>query len=428
MDFLAELARRDLIQDQSPGLAEHLSQDAPVVAYIGFDPTAPSLTIGNYVPIMLLKLFQLSGHRPIMLFGGATGRIGDPSGKSAERTLKPLDEIAENLERQRQQAELLLEPTDGLHPVQFVDNYEFYRDFKAIDFLREVGKTVTVSYMLAKESVRKRLDTGLSFTEFSYQLLQGYDFQCLHERYGCTLQMGGSDQWGNITTGTEFVRRNTQGKAYGLTAPLLTKADGTKFGKTESGNVWLDADRTSAYEFFQFWINAADADLERYIKTFSLGSTEEHEVLLKLAGTDVRRAKAQLAEEMTTRIHGAEAYEAAQSASAFLFDRRAGRNRLEALSAAGVQGLVKELGEDTVPTLQLAGEGMSVVDLLSETTDLARSKSEARRAIQQGSLSINRERVNDLEATVTRDSLVHERYLLIELGKQRKRFVRVTTE
>ena len=429
MNFLDELRRRGLLQDLSPGLGEHLAErlaaGEPVVAYIGFDPTAPSLTIGNYVPIMLLKLFQLAGHRPIMLFGGATGRIGDPSGKSAERQLKSAEEIAANLAAQRAQAERLLRRPEGrgdLHDVAFVDNYDFYRGYHVIDFLREAGKTLTVNYMLAKDSVRSRLETGLSFTEFSYQLLQGYDFQCLYREYGCTLQMGGSDQWGNITAGAEFVRRNLGGKAYGLTAPLLTKADGSKFGKSEAGNVWLDPERTSPYQFYQFWINADDRDLPRYVRTFSLLPPGEYDGLLAEAETAPRLAKPRLAEELTARIHGEEALARARSVSQLLFGRAADPEALRRLTPADMRDVAAAIPTASVGRGILGG-GLPLVELLSEHTGLVGSKSEARRAVRANAVSVNKAKVADAEAVVTGGDLLHGRYLFLENGRKNKLLV-----
>ncbi len=425
MDFIAELRHRDLLQDFTPELEEHLSQHKPVVGYIGFDPTAPSLTIGNYVPIMLLKLFQLSGHQPIMLFGGATGRIGDPSGKDKERELKPAAEIEANLAAQKAQARQLLAPAPGLKDVLFVDNFEFYEELSAIDFLRNVGKTLTINYMMSKDSVKSRLETGMSFTEFSYQLLQGYDFECLHKKYNCTLQMGGSDQWGNITAGTEFVRRNLGGKAYGLTVPLLTKADGRKFGKSEAGNIWLDPERTSPYEFYQFWINSDDRDLSRYIRTFSLRDREALDSLLTTADTDPRLAKEQLASELTTRIHGEEAYENAEAVSQLLFNRKASADQLRALKPGALALIAREVPSASLDRNLLAEGILQVIDVLSEHTNLVDSKTEAKRAIASNAVSINKVKVSNLEAVLTEEDLLYNRYIMIENGKKNKLIVEV---
>ncbi|RMG80152.1 MAG: tyrosine--tRNA ligase, partial [Bacteroidetes bacterium] len=262
-NFIEELRWRGMVHDLTPGVEEHLNETMRR-GYIGFDPTAPSMTIGNYVQIMLLTLFQRCGHQPVVVMGGATGRIGDPSGKDKERQLKSYEELDRNLRFQQKQVEKLLESSEGPNPVIIVNNLDFYRDMNILDFLRDVGKTLTINYMMSKESVQKRVESGLSFTEFSYQLLQAYDFQCLYQQYGITLQMGGSDQWGNITSGTEFIRRNLGEKAYAVTTPLLAKSDGTKFGKSEEGNIWLDPNMTSPYKFYQFWINAADQDIPMF--------------------------------------------------------------------------------------------------------------------------------------------------------------------
>ena len=422
MNFLEELQHRGMIQDMSPGLEEHLASNKPVTAYIGFDPTAPSLTIGNYVPIMLLKLFQLSGHQPIMLFGGATGRIGDPSGKSAERQLKSADEINENLNRQKAQAEALLAPPDGTLPVRFVDNYDFYKDMNALDFLRNLGKTLTINYMMSKDSVKNRIESGLSFTEFSYQLLQGYDFERLYQTQGCTLQMGGSDQWGNITSGLEFVRKNLGAKCFGLTAPLLTKADGSKFGKSEKGNIWLDPQLTSPYQFYQFWINADDRDLPRYIKTFSLKPREEFDAMLQLAESDPRQVKADLAEELTTRIHGEEQFRSAQAVSELLFGRKASVEQLQAMNPQQLAIIAEEIPSVRLPA-SLLQSGLALVELLADHCQMQSSRSEARRSISSNAISVNKLKIADLEHHVQSSDLLHQRYLMIEVGKKDKRIV-----
>ena len=429
MNFLDELRSRQLIQDLTPGLEEHLASDKPVVAYIGFDPTAPSLTIGNYVPIMLLKLFQLSGHKPIMLFGGATGRIGDPSGKSAERTLKSNEEIEANLAAQKAQAKALLQPEDGLHDVQFVDNFDFYKDFSVLEFLRDVGKTLTVNYMMTKDSVKNRLESGLSFTEFSYQLLQGYDFQCLYRDHGCTLEMGGSDQWGNITAGTEFVRRNLQGKAYGLTCPLLTKADGSKFGKSEAGNIWLDAGLTSPYKFYQFWLDANDADVGTYLRYFSLIPTEDilahcEAIDAHTGGEDryaeVKQIKQSLAEELTLRVHGQQALDGAKAATELLFNRKAGPEQLASLTTDALDIIAAEIPSKTIDSTVFGTDGAILAELLSDHSDAAASRSEARRAIKGNAVSVNKVKISDPDARVTSDALLHGRYLMLENGKKNK--------
>jgi len=297
MDFIEELTWRGMLQDSTPGVKDILNKGMNT-GYIGFDPTAPSLTIGNYVQLMILSFWQRSGHQPIFLLGGATGRIGDPSGKDKERQLKTEEELDKNLSFQRKQAEKFLNFDDGPNKALMVNNYDFYKDMNVLDFLRDVGKNLTVNYMMSKDSVKNRLESGLSFTEFSYQLLQANDFLSLYKNYNCKFQMGGSDQWGNITSGTEFIRRNIEGgKAYAITTPLLTKADGKKFGKSEEGNLWLDPNMTSPYKFYQFWINADDADLAKFYRYFSFKTKEEIES--DEQSLDPRSLKKKLAEELT---------------------------------------------------------------------------------------------------------------------------------
>ncbi len=305
MNFFEELDWRGMLHDYTPGAKEALERES-TTAYIGFDPTAKSLTIGNYVQIMLLTLFQKHGHNPIILMGGATGRIGDPSGKDTERILKTEDELDGNLEKQIQQIKKFID-FEGDHAAKIVNNYDFYKDMNVLDFLRDVGKSITVNYMMSKDSVKNRLKTGLSFTEFSYQLLQAYDFQYLYENHSCMMQMGGSDQWGNITSGAEFIRKNTGGKAYAITTPLLTKSDGKKFGKSEDGNLWMDPEMTSPYKFYQFWINADDADISKFTRYFTLHTKEEIESREKENLDDPRMLKKLLAEELTIRVHSNEA-------------------------------------------------------------------------------------------------------------------------
>ncbi len=331
MNFIEELRWRGMLHDSTPGV-EELLNSKKIVGYIGFDPTAPSMTIGNFVQIMLLKLFQLSGHQPIVLMGGATGRIGDPSFKDKERDLKTYEELDSNLAFQKEQIKKFLD-FDGPNAAIIVNNHDFYKEMNILDFLRDVGKTLTVSYMMSKDSVKNRLETGLSFTEFSYQLLQSYDFQLLFDKYDCVLQMGGSDQWGNITSGTEFIRRNIDGKAYAVTTPLLTKADGTKFGKSEQGNIWLDPKLTSAYKFYQFWLNADDADLPKYLRYFTLKSKEEAEALEVKYAEDPRGLKAILAEELTRRVHSDEDFESVLAVTNILFSKDANAASLKTMTA-----------------------------------------------------------------------------------------------
>lgn len=418
MDFLEELQWRGLVHDMTPGLEEALKQ-GKIMGYIGFDPTAPSLTIGNYVPIMLLKLFQLSGHQPVVLMGGATGRIGDPSGKDKERELKSYAELDANLAKQTVQMRRLLDFEEQDNPAILVNNLDFYKYMNVLDFLRTVGKTLTVNYMLSKESVQKRLDSGISFTEFSYQLLQAYDFQCLFLEKNCILQMGGSDQWGNITSGTEFIRRNLQGKAYALTNPLLTKADGSKFGKSAEGNIWLDPEMTSPYKFYQFWINTADEDLPRFIRYFTLRSKEEVEQLEQDFAGNPQELKRMLAEELTVRIHGQEAYHSVLKVSELLFGRQAGSAELLQLSVTELETVAQEIPAFDIPAESL-GTGIPILDLLAGHTGITASKGEARRAIENKAISINRDKIDTPETIVGIDSLLHGRFLLVDNGKKNK--------
>lgn len=421
MDFLEELRWRGMLNDMTPGVEEEL-QKGMVTGYIGFDPTAPALTIGNYVQLCILKLFQLSGHKPIVLMGGATGRIGDPSGKDKERELKSYDVLDANLKEQARQIDRFLNFTDGENKAEIVNNYDFYKDMNVLDFLRDVGKTLTVSYMSSKESVRKRIETGLSFTEFSYQLLQAYDFQCLYQKNNCIVQMGGSDQWGNITSGTEFIRRNLGGKAFAITTPLLTKSDGKKFGKSEEGNVWLDAKLTSPYKFYQFWINADDADVPKLTRYFTLHSREEIESREKEFGDNPQELKRLLAEEQTIRVHSKAAYESVLKVSELLFNRRANQENLLNLGQAELETVANEIPSFTVKRDLIAG-GINIVDLLAEQTQIVSSKGDARRAIKGNAISVNKIKVNHHEASFNQEALLHGKFIMVENGKKNKYMV-----
>ena len=418
MDFIKELEWRGMIHQMMPGVQEHLAS-GKAIGYIGFDPTAPSMTIGNYVQIMLLSLFQRAGHQPIVLMGGATGRIGDPSGKDKERELKSYEELDANLAQQVEQARKFLDFDSPDNPAILVNNHDFYRNMNVLDFLRDVGKTLTINYMMSKESVKKRIETGISFTEFSYQLLQGYDYQCLFEKYGCTMQMGGSDQWGNITAGTEFIRRNTRGKAYAVTTPLLTKADGSKFGKSEEGNLWLSPKLTSPYKFYQFWINAADADVPKFIRYFTFRSKEEVLALEAEYTDDPNTLKRLLAEELTIRIHSKEDYQSVLQVSELLFNRRASRETLLSLDEGALQTVASEIPSFSIPKAQLSN-GVNIVDFLAEQTAIVASKGDARRAIQGNAISINKEKINNHEASLSPEVLLHGRYIMVENGKKNK--------
>ncbi len=414
MDFLSELRWRGMLQDVTPGLEDYLKTEK-VTAYIGFDPTAPSLTIGNYVQIMLLTLLQKYGHKPIVLLGGATGRIGDPSGKDKERQLKSYEELDSNLDFQKEQFKKLIDFSTAENPAMFINNIDFYKDLNTLEFLRVAGKTLTVNYMLSKDSVQNRLENGLSFTEFSYQLLQAYDFQCLYNDYGCKLQMGGSDQWGNITSGTEFIRRNIGGKAYALTTPLLTKADGTKFGKSAEGNIWLDSKLTSPYRFYQFWINAADADIPTFVRYFTF--FDQDTILKREKDLDIREQKLLLAEELTVRIHGNEAYQAVLKVTDLLFNKPSD-DQID-LSETELEMIANE-----IPTFDISAEAirnnLTINDLLTTESQILSSKGEVRRAIQNNALKLNKEKITSGEDLISLNQLIRDKYIILENGKKNK--------
>jgi len=424
MTFVEELKWRGMLHDITPGAEEELNSKM-CTGYIGFDPTAPSFTIGNYVQIMILTLFQKYGHRPIFLMGGATGRIGDPSGKDKERVLKSGDELDKNLKFQQGQAEKLLNFSEGDNRAIMMNNFDFYKEMNVLDFLRDVGKNLTVNYMMSKDSVKNRLESGLSFTEFSYQLLQAYDFLCLYREKECRFQMGGSDQWGNITSGTEFIRRNVEGgKAYALTTPLLTKADGKKFGKSEEGNIWLDPKMTSPYKFYQFWINAADDDIIKFYKFFSLEDKNTMESRIAESADNPNSLKKALAEELTRRVHSDEAFLAAKNVSELLFNKKASKEMLLSMSEDAFETVGQEIPSFTV-SKALLSEGTGIIDLLSEHTAILASKSEARRAIKNNAISINKEKVTNPDTVVRSTSLIHDRYVMIENGKKNKILLKV---
>ena len=409
MDFIAELKWRGLLHDAMPGLEEQLAKEQ-TTGYVGFDPTADSLHIGNLVPVMLLVHLQRAGHRPIALVGGATGMVGDPSGKTAERQFLDVEVLQHNLACQKAQLERFLD-FEGPAAARVVNNYDWFQDFSFLDFIRDVGKHITVNYMTAKDSVKNRLEGGMSFTEFSYQLVQGYDFYHLWKEEGCMLQMGGSDQWGNMTTGTELIRRKGQGHAFALTAPLITKADGSKFGKSEGGNVWIDKARTSAYKFYQYWINAADEDAARYIRIFTLldrARIEEIEAT-HTENPGARLLQKELAADVTRRIHGEENLQTAIAATALLF----GKSTEDDLPQ-------REVSRDTLSA------GIGIIDLLAggETPFLA-SGGEARRALKENSVSVNRNKVT-ADKVVTADDCIGSGLVLLQRGKKNYYLVRVT--
>lgn len=422
MNFIEELTWRGMIHQMMPGTEEQLGKEM-TTAYLGIDPTADSLHIGHLVGVMMLKHFQRAGHKPIALVGGATGMIGDPSMKSQERKLLDEETLRHNQEAiKKQLAKFLDFDSTAPNAAEMVNNYDWMKNFSFLDFIRDVGKHITVNYMMAKDSVKKRLSgesqQGMSFTEFSYQLVQGYDFLNLYREKNCRLQLGGSDQWGNITTGTELIRRTLGGEAYALTCPLITKADGGKFGKTESGNVWLDPRYTSPYKFYQFWLNVSDADAEKYIKIFTELSREEIAELVAQQAADPgqRPLQKRLAKEITTMVHSAADYEAAVEASQILFSNHAGEalRRLDEVTLLQVMEGVPQFKVDAA----LFNDGIKLADLLTDAAPFFPSKGEMRKMTQQGGLSINKEKVADPYAVITRDELLNGKYLLAQRGKK----------
>lgn len=422
-NFIEEMRWRGLIHDLTPGVEDHMNSGT-VRGYIGFDPTASSLTIGNYVQIMLLTFLQRSGHQPVVLMGGATGRIGDPSGKDKERDLKSFDELDNNTARQVEQVKRLLNFSDDLpNKAMLVNNLDFYKNMNILDFLRDVGKYLTVNYMLSKESVKRRIESesGISFTEFSYQLLQGYDFVLLNENHGVTLQMGGSDQYGNITAGVELSRKIKDKKVYAVTTPLLTKADGTKFGKSEAGNIWLDPAMTSPYKFYQFWLNSDDRDLPKFLRYFSLKTRGEIEALE--SNESSQQIKRVFAEEITRRVHGDAAYETVLNVSKLLFDPKADASTLAMLDADTLAEVALEIPSPEIKT-QMLQQGAQIIDLLVEA-GILESRSEAKKAIQGNAVSINKVRITALDHVVSSTDLLHGKYLMVENGKKNKYLVKV---
>lgn len=422
MKFVDELKWRGMIHSIMPGTEEQLDKEM-TTAYLGIDPTADSLHIGHLCGVMMLRHFQRCGHKPIALVGGATGMIGDPSGKSAERNLLDEKTLRHNQEAIKKQLARFLDfESDAPNRAELVNNYDWMKDYSFLDFAREIGKHITVNYMMAKDSVKKRLSQesreGLSFTEFTYQLLQGYDFLNLYNTMNCKLQLGGSDQWGNITTGTELIRRKNGGEAFALTCPLITKPDGTKFGKTEQGNVWLDARYTSPYRFYQFWLNVSDEEAEKYLKIFTFLTKEEIEALAEQHKADpgMRPLQKKLAEEVTVMVHGREAYDGAVEASRILF----GNNTSDALRALDENTLLDVL--DGVPRASVAAadfeEGIPLLELLAVKTDMFPSKGEARKMVQQGGFSLNKIKLNDPQAVINKDHLLSGKYLLLQRGKK----------
>jgi tyrosyl-tRNA synthetase len=420
-NFIEELQWRGMLHDSMPGTEEHLLEEMRS-AYVGFDPTADSLHIGNLVPIMLLAHYQRCGHRPIALVGGATGMIGDPSGKSSERNLLDEKTLRHNQECVKAQLSHFLDFTgEAKNAAILVNNYDWMKDFSFLEFIRDVGKHITVNYMMSKDSVKNRISSeskeGMSFTEFTYQLVQGYDFLHLYQKNQTTLQMGGSDQWGNITTGTELIRRIGGGKGYAITCPLITKSDGSKFGKSEGGNVWLDSKRTSAYKFYQYWLNTSDEDAEKYIKIFTFLDQEsiQNLVIEHAEAPHTRILQKRLGKEVTLLVHGKEAYENAIAASEILF----GNSTASALKSLDEQTFLDVF--DGIPqaliSSELLSEGISMVDALAGKTNFLSSNGEAKRALKENGIAVNKEKVSE-DFIITKNDLIAEKYVLLQRGKK----------
>jgi tyrosyl-tRNA synthetase len=424
-DFVEELKWRGMIHDMMPGSQDQLNSEM-TSAYIGFDPTADSLHIGNLVQIMILVHLQQSGHKPFALVGGATGMVGDPSGKSQERNLLSEEVLKHNQDCVRAQLEKFLDFDCGVNSAEMVNNYDWFKNFSFLDFIRDVGKHVTVNYMLAKESVKKRLDTGMSFTEFTYQLVQGYDFYWLWKNKGIKIQVGGSDQWGNIVTGTELIRRKGGGEAFAITTPLLTRSDGAKFGKSEDGNIWLDGEKTSPYKFYQYWLNVSDEDAARFIKIFSTKEQGELEAITKEheQAPHQRLLQKELAKEVTVRVHSEKDYEVAVSASNILF----GKSTTEELTQLDEKTLLAVF--EGVPQKEISKSALdgaeNVTEFLSEVTEglVFSSKGEARRMISGGGVSINKIKITDPSASVDFE-LLQEKYLLAQKGKKNYYLIKI---
>ncbi|NQZ78800.1 MAG: tyrosine--tRNA ligase [Ekhidna sp.] len=423
-DFVEELKWRGMVHDMMPGTQEELNKGV-TAAYIGFDPTADSLHIGNMVQIMTLVHFQQCGHKPIALVGGATGMVGDPSGKSSERNLLDEETLQHNLSCVKKQLESFLS-FEGDNAAEVVNNYDWFKDFNFLDFIRDVGKHITVNYMMAKDSVKSRLESGLSFTEFSYQLVQGFDFYYLWKHKNAKLQLGGSDQWGNIVTGTELIRRKSQGEAFAMTTPLITKADGSKFGKSEGGNIWLDPEKTSPYKFYQYWINSSDEDVEKYIKIFSLKGKSEIEQLTAehREAPHQRLLQRTLAEELTERVHSKDDLEIAIKASSILFGKSTTED-LESLDEKTLLQVFEGVPQTDVQKDKLAD--LDVTTFLSETTNniVFKSKGEARKMIQGGGVSINKTKVTAPDRSVD-FKLLQDKYLLAQRGKKNYFLIKVS--
>ncbi len=429
MDFIQELTWRGMIHTIMPGTEDELKKGM-TTAYLGIDPTADSLHIGHLCGVMMLRHFQRCGHKPLVLVGGATGMIGDPSGKSAERNLLDEKTLRHNQEAIKAQLAKFLDfDSDSPNRAEMVNNYDWTKDVTFLDFAREIGKHITVNYMMAKDSVQKRLNgearDGLSFTEFTYQLLQGFDYYTLYKDKGCRLQLGGSDQWGNITTGTELIRRKLGGEAFALTCPLITKADGGKFGKTESGNVWLDPERTSPYKFYQFWLNVGDAEAEKYLKIFTFLTEEEIKALAEehASNPGARPMQKRLAKELTEMVHSPEAYESAVAASNILFSPTAAQD-IHNVDEKTLLEVFEGVPMFTVAKADIEA-GVPLIDLVAVKTSIFPSKGEARKMIQQGGVSVNKAKVTDPATTVGADSLLGGKYIHVQKGKKNHNLIRV---
>ncbi|MEY3086480.1 MAG: hypothetical protein RLZ93_399 [Bacteroidota bacterium] len=415
-NFIAELQWRGMIHDIMPGTEEALLQKVSA-GYIGFDPTADSLHVGHLVQIMTLVHFQRAGHKPYALVGGATGMVGDPSGKSQERNLLDAATLDHNVACVRKQLEAFLDFDCGANSAEMVNNYDWFKNMTFLDFIRDVGKHISVNYMMAKDSVKKRLETGMSFTEFSYQLVQGYDFYHLNKHHNCIIQLGGSDQWGNIVTGTELIRRKAGGEAFAVTTPLIKKADGTKFGKTESGSVWLDPDKTSPYAFYQFWLNASDADAANYIRIFTLRSKAEIEALeaAHAEAPHLRVLQKAIADDITTRVHGAAALQTAIAASNILFGKSTADD-LRSLSEKDFFAVFEGVPQATISQAEF-GTGISIIEALAAKSGFLSSNGEARRELKANAISVNKEKVGE-DFIVGPAQLINERYVLLGKGKK----------
>ena len=423
--FIEELKWRGILHDVMPGTEELLAKEM-VSGYIGFDPTADSLHVGSLAQIMTLLRFQLAGHKPIALVGGATGMVGDPSGKSAERNLLDADTLNKNIEGIKKQLQQFLNFDCGVNSAELVNNYDWFKNYSFLDFIRDAGKHITVNYMMAKDSVKNRIngDSGMSFTEFSYQLIQGFDFYYLFKHNNCKLQMGGSDQWGNITTGTEFIRRKASGEAFALTTQLIKKADGTKFGKSESGNIWLDREKTSPYKFYQFWLNVSDDDSKTYLRIFSLMNQQEIEALETLHTTapHERHLQKALAKETTIRVHSEADYVQAIETAEFLFKSKA--EDIANLNASSFEKLLG--GIDTFEIAKTAIQnGLALVDALVEHASVFPSKTEARKMIQGNALALNKTKVSDVTMNLTMSNFIADTYLLVSKGKKENYLVKL---